>query len=140
MLPNELFAARVVFLLIDVSLRAAVLVVMAGLFCYLLRRSSAATRCTAWALTLAALLCLPSLRVLMPVLPPLVLPLTVSRSTGWLKAQIAPSRESRSIAAPPSQLAKPAPKIPVRAAPITPAKNQDTPPVASRVLPPSQRG
>ena len=137
--PNSPFAARIVFFLIDLSLRAVFLVVLAGLACYLLRRSSAAARSAAWALTLAALLCLPLLRVLMPALPAYALPLAATRPNAWQGAGVGPSTVVRRTISPPSRSPEPAPnKLAALAVPRSPSKNQASLPLASQAIQPRQ--
>ena len=135
---HETVAAWGTALLIDVSLRALVLVALAGLVCYLLRRSSAAARHATWMLTLGALICLPLLRTLMPALPPTAVPLPLVRSgvdsgTWWS------AKASRVGRIPAERLAlrgKPAPEnVPtgtISLSPITPHLHSITAPLPAR--------
>lgn len=55
--------------LIDVSIKGAVILILAGAIVFALRRASAATRHMIWNLALAALLALPFLSFMLPALP-----------------------------------------------------------------------
>ncbi len=91
----SLYAENWLNLLIDVSIKGAVILIVAGAVVFTLRRTSAATRHMIWNLALAALLALPFLSSLLPALP-------VPVPTGLI-ARIETAQETKVIA-PPRQI------------------------------------
>ncbi|MEW6212113.1 MAG: HEAT repeat domain-containing protein [Acidobacteriota bacterium] len=98
------FYAQALNLLIDVSIKGAVILIIAGAMVFSLRRASASTRHLVWNLALVALLALPFISFLVPALPvpvPLMTRIeTASETEAAVPPQSQPSEIKRNRIAP----------------------------------------